>query len=283
MIRNELTIDPIGYIGKNLLDGTALSHLERLYVISKCPYLFPHINNTTKLDERWYLNRMRRNPKDIDITSLKCRDNIKRALKMSPSLCANLNFNDYKEEVNRYMGKIKVNDTLTFASILENPTVDKDLIRKVLMFRPDLIYSVKNIKMFNDDSDLQIFIFKCNPMLIRSFEAITDDTVLYIINDKVSNVKYLDDGALDKVDSLVLINLVNEYVILVGEGSYDVNIVNTLINNRQEVFTKLVETVINYDGFSSNVINDIIVKRLLRDFNNMIDDEVAELVIRGKL
>lgn len=283
MIRHELKIDPIGYVSKNLLNGVGLSHLERLYVINKCPHLFSHINNTTKWDERLYLNKMKRNPKEIDIHSIKSKNNVKKALKLSPSLCANINFNDYKKEINYYIGKIKVNDTFTFVSILENPTVDKDLMRKVLMFRPDLIARIKDVKIFNDDYDLQIFVFKCNPLLIHSFDCIADKTVLYIINENASNVKYLSCGALNKVDSAILSKLLNEYVILIGERSYDMTIVTTLINGRQEVFTNLIKTLIDYDGFSSNVVNDIIVKRLLREFNNMIDDDVAEIIIRGKL
>lgn len=282
MIRHELKIDPIGYIGKNLLDGAQLTHIERLYVINKCPHLFSHINNTTKWDEKLYLNKMRWNAKEIDIHALKYRNNVKKALKMSPSLCAKLNFNQYKQEVNHSIGKIKTNDTPAFTAILENPTVDKDLTRKVLMFRPDLIHYVKDIKMFNDDYDLQIFVFKCNPLLISSFESISNSTVLYMINEKASNVKYLSSDALDKVDSEILSKLLNEYVILIGERSYDVNIVTALINNRQEIFTDLIRTLSNYDGFSP-IVTDIIIKRLLREFNNMIDDDVAEIVIRGKM
>lgn len=283
MIRHELKVDPIGYVSKNLLEGTALNNVERLYVINKCPYLFPHINNTSRLDERLYLIKMRPTPKDIVIGALKYNSNVKKALRMSPSLCANLDFDEYREELNHAIGKIKLTDSTTFISILDNPTADKDIIRKILMFRPDLLPRVKNIKMFDEDSDLQIFIFKCNPLLIPSFEKISENTVFYIINDSVFNVRFLNKNSLNTIDSSVLSKLLNDYMLSVADKSYDSSIVETLINGRQEVFTSLIETLVNHDGFSSNVINDIIVKRLLREFNNMIDDEVAEIVIGGKL
>lgn len=283
MIRHELKVDPIGYVSKNLLEGAELNNVERLYVINKCPYLFPHINNTSRIDERLYLIKMRPNPKDIAIGALKYNSNVKKALKMSPSLCANLDFDEYREELNQAIGKIKITDSATFISILNNPTVDKDTVRKILMFRPDLTPRVKNIKAFDDDSDLQIFIFKCNPLLIPSFERVSENTIFHIINDSVFNVRYLNKNSLDTIDSAVLSKLLSDYIISVVDKGYDSSIVEMLINDRQEVFTSLIRSLVEHDGFSSNVINDIIVKRLLREFNNMIDDEVAEIVIGGKL
>ena len=151
------------------------------------------------------------------------------------------------------------------------------------MFRPDLIDMVDNIAQFDHDSDLQIFIYKCNPRLLEAFNVLSSTTITYIISDDLSNLKYLNDETIKNIDDETILKFLLDYILISEGGSYDCNLVRKLINGRQSVFTKLVERIITYDGFSSYSINDIIYKRLLREFNHMINDDVAEIVIRGRM
>lgn len=283
MIRKELKVDPIGFVNKFILDGVELSWIERLYVIRKCPKLFPYINNTSSVDERLYLKMLRNDVSSIKVECLKYKSNVKRALKLYPPLCANLDLNKYPNEINTAMTKLKTKERDTFLLLMNNNKDNKEFIRKILMFRPDLVDMVDNITEFNDDSDLQIFMYKCNPRLLEAFSVLSKATIDYIISDDLSNLRYLNDKTIEYIDEETILKFLLDYIVVSEGGTYDSSLVRRLIGKRQAVFTKLVERIITYDGFSSYSINDIVYKRLLREFNDMINDDVAEIVIRGRM
>lgn len=283
MIRKELKTNPIAYMGGDLTKDVYLNTIERLYVINKCPKLFSRLRFKTKLDEKFYLFKMKRDTKDIDISSLRYRENVKKALMMEPELCAYINLEEYQDLATISISKIRNNNYVAYTKILNNSTITNTIIREILMFRPDLIVEIPNRDSFKLDSDLQIYIFKHNPSLIKYFNDISPTFVRFIIDNGMEFLEYLPENSFSSLPYELLVELAQNYIVDDAMENYNIDIMKRLINNDSNILKHVIDAITSNQSLKNSIKSDIIIKRLLREFNHLITDEIAEIVIAANI
>lgn len=269
MIRKELKVDPISFMSKHLY-GIDLNPIEQIYLISKCPHLLNFINNANKWTQRLYVREM--DGHDIDISYINDRRALRAALKKNPMLCAKLDMVEHEREVSKCINN--ASKTL-LEEILKNETVTHDLVRKIIFVYPAMITEAVCQGIDKFDDDLVLFVYANNAYLLESFKDLSPSVVETIIKEDINNIVYINKW----------IHLVSDDVILevlLGSLMKDPNINRryeptiSLINKFPHLFGEIIQTLYK-NGFNKDT--SFAVRLLLKEFNELIDDQLAALII----
>lgn len=272
MIRKELKVDPIGYISKHL-EGVSLSFIEELYVINKCPNLFPYILRPSKLAERLYLFKCK-NGSDIAIHKLTSEKLINKALKKNPALCEYLDMQKYHKSISKCVDTLSRNgQTFVLEGLMMRDDIHEDIARKIVFIEPRTIRHVVNMPSMYLNFDIEKFIFDTNPMLMAYFEKTTPEFVHYAIRKDISNIAHIPH-LIGRANLAVVSEEVCKY--LINTDSPNLLYVKMYIKNFPEIFENLIKQLYK-NGFNKDT--NFLVRYLLKKYNYLINDQLAAFIV----
>lgn len=274
MIRNELKKDPIGFVSKNL-GGVILNKIEQLYLVNKCPNLFKYILDPSILAQRLYI--FREHASNLSISNIREKSLMKKALRKNYMLCIYLDIVEYEREISWCVDYAHRNrDIYILERLLENRQIPNCIFRKILLLEPRLLkVAVKNPNI-EITEDIEMFVFKTNPLLIENLDSVSSWTLINIVRMGIENLVYITKW-IDEIEKEILVFEICDHIMKYKTDCKYSIIVNT-IHIRPEIFTDVIKTLYK-NGLSMNT--HMVIRILLKEFNDLVDDEIAQIVINS--
>ena len=277
MIRQELKSDPIGFISKHL-EGVYLNRIEQLYIISKCPHLFEFINEPSKLVQRIYVRKT--NSNNISISNIRDRKAFIKALKKKPSLCTSIDIVEYEKEVSMCIDLLYAESNMSaLKDLISDDNITNGLLRKIIFLVPMLVEHAIDTGIETFDEDIELFIYVNNPMLINTFVNLSKNTVEHMIKDDLSNIKYVRRW-LSLVSDELLLDIIEKNLLKRPRINSTTNSkftsIQTVIKSRPYLFSDIIK-ILYKNGFNKKT--DFILRFLLKEYNELIDDQIANFII----
>lgn len=276
MIRNELKNDPTGFVSKNL-DGICLNVIEELYLVNKCPNLFDFILYPSTIAQRLYVMRVPSH--DLSINNINNSWVLKKALKKRPDLCIKLDIKEFEKDVYNCIDTLHKNrDIYTLERLLSNKYIPNSILRKILLLEPRLVVTAIQSGNTHFDQDIEMYIFRTNPLLIEKFEYLSTVSVNKIFRMGIENSLYIRKWV-HVIDKDTLVYRICKYIMDTDIDCMHGHVIE-IIKHRPAIFSEVIKTLYK-NGF--NMDTKFAVRLLLKEFNDLIDDEVASYIIKSDI
>ena len=274
MIRNELKQDPTGFVSRNL-EGVRLNLIEELYLVSKCPNLFNFILDPKLLTQRLYL--FKESAIDLSISNISDTRLIKKALRKRPEICIELDIIEFEKDIYNCIDSIHKNrDIYILERLLTNEDVPNSILRKILLLEPRLVKVAIQSGIINFDQDIEMYMFKTNPLLLENFKRLSAITATKILKMGIENVVYIRNW-LDDIDRDILILETCDYI-MKYRTDCKYTFVAHIISSRPDIFSDVIKTLYK-NGFNMNT--NFTIRLLLKEFNELINEDIAETIIES--
>lgn len=274
MIRKELKIDPVGYICKSM-DGVYLNGVEQLYLVNKCPKLFKHINAPNKWAQRLYVRRCEPMA-EIYIEGIQDKKAFSKALKKNPRLCVNLDMNDFENDISlcvNMLHKMGSKDILT--RLIADPLVTNNIVRKIIFLEPMLVDTAIKNSTITIDEEMERYIFNTNPLLLRGFKKISENTVNYIVSKGLRNIIYIEQF-IELVRNDVMTSAIIKELTNINHDIFDYTYTLVCIRKFPHLFGDIIKTLYK-NGLNKKT--NFTLRFLLKELNELIDDQLASFIL----